>query len=136
MHDTIRNARRAGDELRGKRRSGIGGTLLAALGGLGLGAVLAHLFDPARGRARRAQYGDQAAAAVRDVARALGRRGRYASSTVRGKIEAAKRLVPTDAAPGAVADAGPAEGAAEPAAQRRRRVAPTGVGQEGARPLG
>ena len=65
------------------------------LGALGIGviagatgAAIAYLTDPQRGKARRAQLADQAAATVRDAAREAERAVRMVTSTAEGKIEA------------------------------------------------
>lgn len=75
---------RASLAARGNRRPSLGAVAAAGLLGAAGGALASFLFDPARGRARRARFGDQAAAAtrraIRDGERAVGR--------VRGAVEA------------------------------------------------
>lgn len=61
--------------------------LIAGLGAAA-GALAAFLLDPDRGRARRARYGDQAAALVRRGVDRVGRGVRFVTSTVEGKVEA------------------------------------------------
>ncbi|HEY7463977.1 MAG TPA: BON domain-containing protein [Candidatus Limnocylindria bacterium] len=61
--------------------------LLAALAA-SLGAVAALLFDPARGRARRARLLDQSAATVRRGLRDSTRSMRFAGSTLTGRFAA------------------------------------------------
>jgi hypothetical protein len=67
-------------------RSGLGTGLLAAAA-VSVGAALAFMFDPARGRARRAYARDRAAAAVRHSARSVQRSGRLVASNVAGLRE-------------------------------------------------
>jgi hypothetical protein len=82
-------------------RPGWGGlTALAALAGIA-GAAAAFLFDPARGRARRARLVDQGGAAVRHAAHRAERVGHRIRSDVAGKLAAARAarrpsMAPTD----------------------------------------
>lgn len=51
---------------------------------VGFGATLAYLFDPDRGKGRRAKLADQALARARDTAEEVSRRSRYEAGRVRG----------------------------------------------------
>jgi hypothetical protein len=53
--------------------------------GAALGATAAYLFDPDRGRARRARVRDQLAAVGRRGARTAGRRVRYQAGRMKGR---------------------------------------------------
>jgi hypothetical protein len=64
------------------------GATTMALGAAGAGAVAAFLLDPARGRARRAQLTDQAAATVRRLGRRGEQAARRARAAVNGRIQA------------------------------------------------
>lgn len=65
--------------------------LLLAAVAAALGAATAFLFDPARGRARRARLMDQSAATLRRAGRSTGRMGRFRMSTISGKLSALGR---------------------------------------------
>jgi hypothetical protein len=73
---------------RGQAGPGWLGTTVIGLAAAAVGAVTAFLFDPARGRARRARVVDQGAATVRRI----GRRGdglvRRIGSGVQGRVSA------------------------------------------------
>ena len=56
--------------------------------GATIGAGLAFLFDPQRGRSRRARLADQVSALARHSVRATERAGRIATSTAAGKLQA------------------------------------------------
>ncbi len=60
------------------------------------GAAAAYLYDPERGRGRRARLKDQAEARLRKVRREAERKGRHAQSTAEGKAE---QLARSQAAP-------------------------------------
>lgn len=51
-----------------------------------VGAAIAYLFDPVRGRSRRARLRDQAAARGRDVLEEAGRKARYQAGKVKGAV--------------------------------------------------
>jgi len=88
---------RAAAGLRGEEPKGgppVGALVLGALGG----AFAAFLLDPQRGKARRAQLRDQAAAAARRVGRRTERAGRLVTSRVSGARQALGRRE-TDASP-------------------------------------
>jgi gas vesicle protein len=75
---------------------------VAALGAIA-GFLAAYLFDPDRGRGRRARYGDQLAAGVRRGADRLGRESRLAAGRLVGVAEDLKHSgdgqpMPNDAA--------------------------------------
>ena len=53
------------------------------------GAAVAYLFDPDRGRARRAQARDQLLAKLRRTSRELDRKARYAGGTATGAVRKA-----------------------------------------------
>lgn len=77
--------------------------LLAAIGGALVGAAVAHLFDPDRGRSRRARYLDQAGAAARDLGQGVARGTRRAGGEMAGIGEkithvAGGDTMPSDAA--------------------------------------
>ena len=75
-------------------RKGLGVTLLGALG-----AALAYLFDPDRGRSRRSKARDQAGAALRRVRERGSRKIRYAGGRVEGvaaRARGAGELKPED----------------------------------------
>lgn len=101
VRDAGRGAGRTAEEIAGRRQPGPGRFLLVGMIGAGLGALAAYLFDPQRGRSRRARYADQAAALARDVGRNIGRGSRYVTSTVEGKAEAIRHAgeeaMPNDA---------------------------------------
>jgi osmotically-inducible protein OsmY len=81
-------ARRARLAVRGEESGGwVRRVLIAGTAGL-VGAGLAFLFDPSRGRARRARLTDQAAAAVRRGVRTTERATRRVTSEVRGRVTA------------------------------------------------
>jgi osmotically-inducible protein OsmY len=62
--------------------------LLSALLGATVGAAAAFLFDPDRGRARRAQLGSQSAGMARRGWRGAGRQGRLLAARVAGSLSA------------------------------------------------
>ena len=64
------------------------GKLLSALLGGTIGAAAMLLFDPARGRARRARLVDQTAATARRTWHTVTRQGRMLASTATGKLAA------------------------------------------------
>ncbi len=64
-----------------------------------VGAVLAWLFDPDRGRARRHRLADEVVAIVRRRVRRVGARARYQRGRLRGElahVRGAGRPAPTD----------------------------------------
>jgi osmotically-inducible protein OsmY len=85
--------RDAGDRARSRltgepRGPGWPGALgIGVIAGLA-GALVAYLFDPQRGKARRAQLADQGASAVRHATRGAERALRGVTSTAEGKLEA------------------------------------------------
>jgi gas vesicle protein len=88
IRDAGRRAGRGADEVTGRHRPGPGRFLAVGALGAAIGAVAAFLFDPQRGRARRAQLLDRGAAWARDAGRELDRSARELSSTVEGKVAA------------------------------------------------
>jgi osmotically-inducible protein OsmY len=74
-------------------------TGLVAAVSAGLGMIVAHLLDPDRGRARRAQLRDQLGATVRRSRRRTERRARYGIGALKGtawKAIGAGRMHPED----------------------------------------
>lgn len=82
-------SRRARVAVRGEDRGPgwIGGALIA-IGGAAVGAVLAMLLDPDRGRSRRVRLADQAAATARRGVREAERITRRVQSDVGGRMAA------------------------------------------------
>jgi osmotically-inducible protein OsmY len=72
---------------------------MSFLTGGAIGALLAYLFDPARGRARRHQVRDRASATARRGVRRAGRTGRYLASDAQGLKERLAHRAPEDTAP-------------------------------------
>jgi osmotically-inducible protein OsmY len=72
----------------GRRRPGPGRFLAIGAIGAAIGAVVAFLLDPQRGRSRRAQVVDRGAALLRDAGREVERGARRLTSSVEGKIGA------------------------------------------------
>lgn len=56
----------------------------------GIGAALAYLFDPDRGRSRRAKLADQSAARARDVVETAKAKAEYQKGVAKGVIHEAK----------------------------------------------
>ena len=82
-------SRRARIAVSGKERgSGWLGSALLALGSATAGAALAMLFDPDRGRSRRARLADQAGAAVRHGVREAERATRRVKAGLTGRMAA------------------------------------------------
>lgn len=61
------------------------------LGGAALGAIVAYLFDPDRGRGRRAQLRDRILATIRTATGRAERRARKLASDAEGRLMAATR---------------------------------------------
>jgi BON domain len=98
INDRVSETRRsAAGERRGP--SWLGTTVIAA-GSAAVGAAVAFLADPDRGRGRRARLLDQSAAAVRRAQRGVEHAARAATSLAEGKLEAlteaGTRVAPTD----------------------------------------
>lgn len=55
-----------------------------------VGAALAYLFDPDRGRSRRAQLSDQAKSQIRDATETVRARAEYQAGVARGAFHEAK----------------------------------------------
>jgi gas vesicle protein len=65
--------------------------------GAGIGAGAAYLADPDRGKSRRTQFSDQAAARAREVSEDLQNKAKMAADRAKGEaIEAAKDALPED----------------------------------------
>jgi osmotically-inducible protein OsmY len=76
---------------------------LATLAGA-MGAAAAYLFDPDRGRARRAQARDQLLAKARRTSRELDRKARYAGGSATGAVrKATSAATPSKPSPNDVA---------------------------------
>lgn len=75
---------------RGDHGPSFGTVALAGLLGAAGGAIASFLFDPARGRARRARLVDQGAAAVRRARRTGEQTVNQVRSTVDGKVSAVR----------------------------------------------
>jgi osmotically-inducible protein OsmY len=84
---------------RGDRGPGRLGGLLVGLLGAAAGAAAAFLFDPARGRARRARLSDQGAATVRRMTRQGEGLVRRVRSDVQGKLAATRAAGSPEARP-------------------------------------
>jgi hypothetical protein len=88
--------RRSGEE----RRSNSQGTAANAnnlgllLGGIGLGALLMYLFDPERGRGRRARLGDQLTSKVNRLSDAAEAKARHLRNRAQGVIHEARSILP------------------------------------------
>jgi gas vesicle protein len=88
MRDAGSRAGRSANEMTGRRRPGPG--RFVAMGALGaaMGAAAAFLFDPQRGRSRRAQLLDRGAAWLRDARQGLEHGTRQLTSNIEGKVSA------------------------------------------------
>ena len=67
-------------------------SLMIAIGAL-FGALLAYLFDPERGRTRRARLSDQAAARGRDLSESMRKTAEYQKGVIRGVIHEASDVL-------------------------------------------
>jgi BON domain len=86
--DASKRVERARDKATGADRPGWPGAVLVGAIGASLGAVAAFLFDPQRGRSRRAQLVDQGSALVRRIVRRGERAGRMIGSQAGGMMQA------------------------------------------------
>jgi osmotically-inducible protein OsmY len=93
--DTARD--RARLAARGDDGPSFGLVALAGVLGAAGGAVASFLFDPARGRARRARLADQGAAAARRALRGGEQAVKQVRGTVDGKVAAARAARSTEA---------------------------------------
>ncbi len=66
----------------------------AMITGVGLGMALMYVFDPDRGRRRRALMKDKAVGMAHDVSDAVGSRGRDLSNRAQGLMHEVKDLLP------------------------------------------
>lgn len=93
-------AERARDRATGRPQHPVAGRLLIAGCAAAVGATLAFLADPSRGRARRARLLDQGRAAARHGWRRAERAVRGIESTAEGKLQAltegGQRVAPVD----------------------------------------
>ena len=64
------------------------------LGGIGLGALLMYLFDPDRGRGRRARLGDQLTSKVNRLSDAAESKARHLRNRAQGVIHEARSILP------------------------------------------
>lgn len=69
-------------------------TIALLLGGIGLGALLMYLFDPDRGRGRRAMLSDQLTSKVNRLSDAAESKARHLSNRARGVIHEARSILP------------------------------------------
>lgn len=69
---------------------------LSFLIGAATAAVLAYLFDPDRGRSRRARLADQAAARVRDAKETAVAKAEYQQGVMKGAVHDLKEAVTAD----------------------------------------
>ena len=99
LTDRTRHVRRSAESTRRRTRRALGrepqgagwvGTALIAAVTAAAGAIATFLFDPDRGRARRARLIDQGGAKVRGAARQAGRAAHFARSTASGRLAAAR----------------------------------------------
>jgi hypothetical protein len=88
FNDVSTKVDRARTKATGRDRPGW--PLAIAIGGIGasVGAAVAFLFDPQRGKSRRAQLVDRSGALVRRTVRLFQRGGRMVSSQTAGKLQA------------------------------------------------
>jgi hypothetical protein len=77
----------------GSRGTGAGNVGIL-LGGIGIGAALMYLFDPDRGRGRRARLGDQIAGTANRLGDAAGSKARDLRNRAQGIIHEAGSLLP------------------------------------------
>ncbi len=64
------------------------------LGGIGLGALLMYLFDPDRGRGRRAMLSDQLTSKVNRLSDAAEAKARHLRNRAQGVIHEARSILP------------------------------------------
>lgn len=64
------------------------------LGGIGLGALLMYLFDPDRGRGRRAMLSDQLTSKVNRLSDAAEAKARHLRNRAQGVIHEARSMLP------------------------------------------
>lgn len=86
--DTARDRARLATH--GNDRPSFGSVALAGLLAAAVGAVASYLFDPSRGRARRARLADQGAAAVRNAVRSGEQAVKQVRSAVDGRVAAVR----------------------------------------------
>ncbi len=78
-----------------ERRSSVGANNIGLLlGGVGLGALLMYLFDPDRGRGRRARLGDQLSSEVNRLGEAAEAKARHLRNRAQGVMHEAGSLLP------------------------------------------
>ena len=80
----------------GKTRS-MGGSnpVLMLLCGIGFGAALMYLFDPDRGRGRRARLGDQLTSKVNHLGEAVGSKARDLRNRAQGAMHGVRSILPS-----------------------------------------
>ena len=66
----------------------------AALTGISLGAALMYLFDPDRGRGRRAKLGDQVASKANKIGSSIGSKARDLRNRAQGVIHQVESVIP------------------------------------------
>jgi gas vesicle protein len=86
--------------IRERRRSSGQGTDIGAnnvgllIGGIGIGALLMYLFDPDRGRGRRARLGDQLSSKVNRLGEAAEAKARDLRNRAQGVVHEARSILP------------------------------------------
>jgi hypothetical protein len=71
------------------------GWMSAILGGVGLGAALMYLFDPERGRGRRAKLSDQVASKANRIGAGIGSKTRDLRNRAQGLVHEVKSALPS-----------------------------------------
>ena len=80
--------------------------VVAVLSALGAGAVLMYLFDPERGRTRRALVRDKAVGLSNDARDAIEKTSKHLSNRAKGFVHEAKSMLPDGGAPDVSAEHG------------------------------
>ena len=87
---------RSGEERRSNGQGTAVGTnnIALLLGGIGLGALLMYLFDPDRGRGRRAMLGEQLTSKVNRLSDAAEAKARHLRNRAQGVLHEARSILP------------------------------------------
>ncbi|HEX8651593.1 MAG TPA: hypothetical protein VF708_12195 [Pyrinomonadaceae bacterium] len=88
----------------GQRTVASANNLGLLLGGIGLGALLMYLFDPDRGRGRRARLNDQLTSKVNRLGEAAESKARHLRNRAQGVIHEARSILPGGGESGAQSD--------------------------------